>query len=127
MPRILIVDDDPMQRALISKALAGGGHESLFAADGRAALELCQHTSVDLVVTDMVMPELDGLELLKALMEDHPKIPIIAISGTSAEKLNKSARFGAHAILVKPLNPEDLLREIERALEGEGTGSDDQI
>jgi CheY-like chemotaxis protein len=67
MPRILIVDDDPMQRALISDTLEDAGHETIFAADGRAALETYRDTVVDLVVTDMVMPGLDGLELLKAL------------------------------------------------------------
>jgi two-component system response regulator AtoC len=127
MPKILIVDDDPMQRALISDALTGGGHEPLFAKDGREALEVCRDNPVDLVVTDMVMPELDGLELLKALVDAHPEIPVIAVSGTSADKLNRSARFGAHAILIKPLDPKELLREIEGALEGQGAESDHEL
>jgi CheY-like chemotaxis protein len=119
MPRILIVDDDPMQRALISDTLMGAGHETIIASDGRAALETYRDTVVDLVVTDMVMPGLDGLELLKALKEEDPEIPIIAVSGISADKLNKSARFGAQAILIKPLDPEELIREVETALSGE--------
>jgi len=127
MPRILIVDDDPMHRALISDALTGAGHESLFASDGQEAIEVCRDTHVDLVVTDMVMPELDGLELLKALGEAYPELPIIAVSGISAAKLNLSARFGAHAILIKPVDPEELLREVESALEGQGDGSDDDV
>jgi two-component system NtrC family response regulator len=125
MPKILIVDDDPMQRALISNAVTGAGHEALFASDGQEALEVCRDTQVDLVVTDMVMPELDGLELLKALMEAYPEIPVIAVSGTSAAKLNLSARFGAHAILIKPIDSEELLREVEKALRGEDAELED--
>ena len=127
MPRILIVDDDPMQRALISDALTGAGYESLFAADGQAALQVCRDTPIDLVITDMVMPELNGLELLKALMEEYPELPVIAFSGTSANKLNLSARFGARAILIKPVDPEELLKEVESALEGQGAESDDEV
>jgi CheY-like chemotaxis protein len=118
MAKILVVDDDQGHRTLISRVLIGAGYETLLAEDGREALDLMRGTPLDLVITDMVMPELDGLELVAALQGEFPKVPIIAVSGTSAAKLNKSARLGAHAILVKPVDPTELLEEVERALGG---------
>lgn len=116
MARILIVDDDLTHRALAFQVLVGAGHEVFVAADGKSALDLFRKTPVDLVVTDMVMPRMDGLQLLKALKEEDPDLPVIAVSGVSAEKLNKSARFGAEAILVKPVDPGEFLRQVEMAL-----------
>ena len=126
MAMILIVDDDEMDRALLAEVLQKAGHEPLFAPDGKAALEIWRSSKVDLVVTDIVMPELDGLELLKSLKVEDPKARVIAVSGVSAEKLNKAARSGAYAILTKPVNPHELLGEISSALQeieaGEDTG-----
>ena len=126
MARILIVDDDEMDRALLAEVLQKAGHEPLFAPDGKVALGIWRNSKVDLVVTDIVMPELDGLELLKSLKVEDPKARVIAVSGVSAEKLNKAARSGAFAILTKPVNPHELLGEISSALQeieaGEDTG-----
>ena len=118
MAKILVVDDDQTHQALISQVLTGGGYEAHVTSDGREALELMRRTPMDLVVTDMVMPGLDGPELLTALRDEFPGVPIIAVSGISAAKLNKSARLGAYAILIKPVDPKELLEEIEAALRG---------
>ena len=117
MARILIVDDEEMDRVLLADILRRAGHETLFAANGRAALRLCRKSDIDLVVTDIVMPELNGLELLESLLEADPWVRVIAISGITAKKLNQAARSGAKAILTKPVDPEELLREISRALD----------
>jgi CheY-like chemotaxis protein len=117
MARILIVDDEEMDRVLLAEVLRRAGHESLFASDGQAALKIWRDSKVDLVVTDIVMPGLNGLELLQTLKVEDPAALVIAISGTSAEKLNKAARLGALAILTKPVDPEELLDEVSRALD----------
>ncbi len=116
MARILIVDDEEMDRVVLASMLQDAGHESLFAADGHAALKIWRSTAVDLVVTDIVMPELSGLELLETLKREDPAVRVIAVSGISAKSLNKAARSGALAILTKPVDPKELLTEISRAL-----------
>ena len=124
MARILIVDDEEMDRVLLSQILQQAGHEALFAPNGEAALRIWNKSPVDLVVTDIVMPGLDGLGLLEALKEEDPWIRVIAISGVTAKKLNEAARAGALAILTKPVDPEELLKEIHRALEETGSWRD---
>lgn len=118
MARILIVDDEEMDRVLLADVLTAAGHEPLFASDGRSALKTWRALSIDLVVTDMVMPELDGLGLLEAMLAEDPNVRVIAISGITAKNLNKAGLLGAHAILTKPVNPAELLEEIKRAMEG---------
>jgi len=120
MARILIVDDEEMDRVLLAEILRQAGHEPLFASNGQAALRLWRKSAIDLVVTDIVMPELNGLELLKSLREEDPWVRVIAISGITAKKLNQAARAGALAILTKPVDPDELLLEISRALAGTG-------
>jgi len=118
MARILIVDDEEMDRILIAEVLRTAGHDPVFAPDGLQALQVFRNSSVDLVVTDIVMPELDGLTLLENLMEEESSAPVIAMSGVTAKDLNAAARKGAYAVLTKPVDPEELLKEISRALAG---------
>lgn len=124
MAKILIVDDEEMDRVLLSGILHQAGHEPLFAPNGQVALNIWKKTKVDLVVTDIVMPELNGLDLLEKMKEEDPWVRVIAISGVTAKKLNEAARSGALAILTKPVNPEELLREIEKALKERGSWTD---
>jgi len=124
MARILIVDDEEMDRVLLAEFLQRAGHDPLFAPNGEAALRIWKKGKVDLVVTDIVMPGLNGLELLEALKEEDPWVRVIAISGISAKKLNEAARSGALAILTKPIDPEELAREIDKALTGTGSWMD---
>ena len=124
MAKILIVDDEEMDRVLIAEVLQQAGHEPLFAPNGEAALRIWKKAKVDLVVTDIVMPELNGLELLESLKEEDPWVRVIAISGITAKKLNEAARSGALAILTKPVDPEELVREITKALNETGSWMD---
>ena len=124
MARILIVDDEEMDRVLLAEFLQQAGHEPLFAPNGNAALRIWKKGQVDLVVTDIVMPGLDGLGLLEALREEDPWVRVIAISGITAKKLNDAARSGAVAILTKPIDPGELVREIDKALSERGSWRD---
>lgn len=116
-----------MDRILLSEVLHQAGHEPLFAPNGNAALRIWQKGGVDLVVTDIVMPGLDGLGLLEALREEDPWVQVIAISGITAKKLNEASRSGAFAILTKPVDPKELLKEIENALEGRSSWEDMEL
>jgi CheY-like chemotaxis protein len=124
MAKILIVDDEEMDRILLAEVLQQAGHEPLYAPNGEAALRIWRKTKVDLVVTDIVMPELSGLELLENLKEEDPWVRVIAISGITAKQLNEAARSGAKAILTKPVDPEELVREITKALNETGSWTD---
>ena len=117
MATILIVDDSEMDRVLEHSILERAGHTLLFAADGKGALECCHQSDVDLVVTDLAMPELNGLRLIKELREEGLDLPIIAISGVAADQLDLALDYGANFALVKPIGVDELLKVVAKALE----------
>jgi CheY-like chemotaxis protein len=117
MAKILIVDDEEMDRVLLSQVLQSGGHEPLFAPNASVALRIWARNPADLVVTDIVMPEVNGIQLIEALREEDPWIRIIAISGADPSILELAGESGARATLTKPVDPRKLLEEIDKALE----------
>jgi two-component system chemotaxis response regulator CheY len=117
--RVLIVDDSRSMRQLVRSALEAGGHEVHEGEHGRAALAVLQHQQVDLVVTDVNMPEMDGLELTRAIrqLEAHRFLPILILTTESGESIkNRGREAGATGWLVKPFNPEQLRLVVERVL-----------
>jgi CheY-like chemotaxis protein len=122
LARILIVDDEQMERLQLAAILEGAGHELLFAKDGRGALESFNHgvyyyAPIDLVITDIAMPRLNGLQLIREIRKRGYRVPIIAVSGVSAEQLDLAEDFGADSILYKPLDPEKLAAAVEQELD----------
>jgi CheY-like chemotaxis protein len=103
-PVILVVDDDPLERELFKKRLEGAGYVVVEARSGSQALDVIVNTRLDLIVLDLSMPEMDGLELLRALRH-VPKPRIVAVTGLSpilSEKILESARLlGATATMDK--------------------------
>ena len=93
MANILIVDDDEMDRLLERRFLEDAGHTPFFASDGESELRVYQANDIDVVVTDMRMPNVDGQELIQRLLEIDPKAAIIAVSGTATE-LDKAEGVG---------------------------------
>ncbi|MBC8183598.1 response regulator [candidate division KSB1 bacterium] len=87
---VLIVDDDPLIRKLLDKVLEKGGHNVTSAVDGEQALELFKQNKIELVITDVFMPKIDGIQLVKNLMEENPWVPIIVISGADKKAMIKS-------------------------------------
>lgn len=121
MKRILLVDDVAAVRLSIRAALEAVGYQVLEAADGKEALDLLSNESVDLIVTDLWMPNLDGVELLKRLRAANVAIKVIAISGGGVRKpIDVSAAlaqtWGADAVLYKPFDNDDLVNEVGRLL-----------
>lgn len=116
MASILIVDDEEMDRVMIRSLLEAAGPHLSFAADGKAAYDLCRDTDVDLLITDLAMPELNGLRLIKELRDEHFDMPIIAISGWAADQLDLAENYGANFTLFKPLDGEKLLEAVRRGL-----------
>jgi CheY-like chemotaxis protein len=116
MAHILIVDDDEMDRTLVRGLLAQEGHDTHVASDGDEALALCRGTPVDLVITDLQMPKVHGLELISMLRDLSPRPAIIAISGTGESQLDVASAVGADATLSKPISHDELLDTVRRAL-----------
>ncbi|MCU1237338.1 MAG: multi-sensor hybrid histidine kinase [Candidatus Solibacter sp.] len=112
---ILVIDDDAKVRGLLQLVLSGAGYRVLVAADGKAGMEALESQAVDLVITDLVMPEQEGLETVTLLHAQRPKLPVIAISGAFGGSFLKAAGLlGASATLAKPIAPDELLRTVER-------------
>ena len=110
MPRILVVDDSAAIRELLRFVLEGEGYEVIEAADGAEGLQRYQAAPTDLVITDLKMPGMDGLELLQALQLVAPTPVLIAISGDQAA-LTQARRLTQHTF-VKPLPLEQVLAAV---------------
>jgi CheY-like chemotaxis protein len=119
--RILVADDDPILREIATEHLSRAGYAVTLAEDGRKALRAAQAGAFDVILTDMVMPNLDGVELLQALRVALPATPVLAMSagfhGCDAGILLQAARsIGAVAVLRKPLDRQALLDAVGAAL-----------
>jgi len=113
MPAILVVDDDEMVRDAIASALKRSGYSVLEAADGREAAARFKLEPVDLVITDILMPERDGLETIQSLSRGADSVPIIAMTGLSSRSslyLEMARTFGAVRVLEKPFELSELIR-----------------
>ncbi len=122
MARILIIDDDAIVRRVLRDWLEPAGHEVVEAEDGNVGLRLYKNDPSDLVITDIVMPDKEGIETIRELRRDFPDAKIIAVSG-GGEMLPGSAcldlaeGLGVQRALAKPLDLRDLLNTIRELLE----------
>ncbi len=120
MAHILVIDDDPVLRRVITLALEGAGHSVLRCENGRKAIEHLAHGPADLLVTDVIMPEMDGVETVRAARRLRPELPILAISGGGsgdpADYLGIARVFGATAVLAKPFRPAELVELVAKLL-----------
>jgi DNA-binding response OmpR family regulator len=123
MPKnILVVDDEPHVARTIQMALRGNGYEAEIALDGREALLALDHACPDLIVLDIMMPTMDGFEVMQTLKsgEDTRDIPVIMLTAKTAEEDMARGLFsGADCYLTKPFDPAELLTFVERIL-GDG-------
>jgi CheY-like chemotaxis protein len=121
MAHILLIDDDEQFRAMLTQMLSADAHQVTVAGDGDEGLRLALEVKPDLIITDILMPNKDGIETIAALTHAGSAVPIIAISGgqrvRSAEfNLELAALLGVKATLAKPFARADLRRIIEQAL-----------
>ena len=115
MAIVLIVDDEEAERLILGNIAHGMGHEVHFASDGAEALEVYKGRKIDVVVTDLQMPNVDGLELIVTLRHLFPGAEIIAVSGKGPELLASARSEGVLVALSKPVDPHELLRAIAEA------------
>ena len=117
--RILVVDDDAAVRDSIAMVLDGMGFQVDQADQGASGLRLLRANEPDLVITDILMPQKEGIEMIREIRGVLPQTPIIAISGGAdpgADYLKMAQSFGASAILAKPFDPTVLLDLVNRLL-----------
>src|SRR5881628_2883779 len=115
---LLVDDDDPGLRESLERTLTREGYRVLLASDGRAALERLQDGAIDLIVTDLKMPGLTGLELLRAAKAIAPDVDVILLTAFgTVEEAVKAMKDGAYDFLTKPFRREQLLKLIDKALE----------
>ena len=119
---ILIVDDSMMMRTMVRGALEADHHHVVEAPDGRAALRTLEAARPDLVITDVNMPEMDGLSLVRALREQgrHRFTPILVLTTEGSDAMKQRGReAGATGWLVKPFNPDQLRQVVRRVMKSD--------
>lgn len=121
MANILVIDDDPMAREFIAEALSQTGHHIATASNGRQGLALFGATPFDLVITDIIMPDVEGIETIMQLKREKPGVRIIAISGggkiSAYSHLSLAEKFGVKKTLAKPFGKADLFSAVNEVLE----------
>ncbi|MDR0476432.1 MAG: sigma-54 dependent transcriptional regulator [Desulfobulbaceae bacterium] len=116
MHTILLVDDEPNYLIVLSELLTEAGHEVFTAASGEEALALARSSDLDVVITDMQMPGMDGMALLEAIKEINSNLPVIIITAfAEVEKAVKAMQAGAFSYLAKPFANDELLVNIDKA------------
>lgn len=118
MASILIIDDEPQIRSLFEKILEPAGFDVLLARNGREGLERFRQTPTDLVITDLFMPEHDGLEVIMTFHHESPTVPIFAFTGKveGHDYLRMAKYLGAQRIFAKPFPATEFLRAVQQLL-----------
>ena len=117
MPQILIIDDDELTRAAVRAMLEPVGYNIIEAADGETGLNLYREQQPDLIIMDIIMPEKEGLEVIRELKRDFPDIKIIAISGSGVNYLFMAEEFGALRTFLKPVHRAELVEVVKDLLD----------
>ncbi|HZD24740.1 MAG TPA: response regulator [Alphaproteobacteria bacterium] len=116
MAKILLAEDDDSMRHFLARALERAGHEVIGVAQGDEALPVLAEGRFDLLLADIVMPEMDGIELARRAVAIDPRIRIIFITGFAAVALQQQTTQPGTKVLSKPFHLRDLVDEIDRAL-----------
>ena len=124
MARILIVDDEEADLLFLQSVLAHAGHATVFAQNGEEAIKRFREGGIEVVVTDLHMPEVHGFELISVLREMLDPPAVIAVSGTGPFQLHMAEALGARETLQKPVDPKLLLDAVDRALKSQAGRSE---
>lgn len=120
MALILVIEDVDEVRSVLRRMLEAEGHEVVEAADGGTGIEQYRKKAADLVITDIIMPDKEGLETIRELRRDFPKVKIIAVSGGGRigphDYLDLAERFGAQRTIKKPFDQKELIEAVNEVL-----------
>jgi putative two-component system response regulator len=115
--RLLVIDDEPLIRELMIEILADAGHDVVGAETATAALELLRETDFELVISDIMMPGLSGLELLETLREIRPSLPVVLVTGAGTyQQLRDALTRGAGGLVLKPFTHGELIAAVDETL-----------
>jgi two-component system chemotaxis response regulator CheY len=121
--RVLLIDDELMVRKIVRKMLERAGHEVVDVENGRMGLDRLERAPFDLIVTDIIMPDVEGIEVLMTVRERHPSIAVVAMSGGgrmgNVDFLEVARKLGAAATLEKPFTQDALLKAIDQSHGGQ--------
>jgi CheY-like chemotaxis protein len=131
MANILIIDDEKDVRNVLKEVLERAGYDAIVAANAREGLEKLESKGADLIITDVIMPGIDGVAAVKQIREDHPDVPIIVISGggnvapmeyepgaiSTSAYLASATNAGANRTLTKPFERQELLDAVRALLD----------
>lgn len=116
MSRILVVDDEAAFRGTLREVLEDAGHEVVEASDGAQGLRMAGEMAPDLIITDIVMPGMEGMETIGEIRRRHPRVKLIAMSGGGSvggsNYLDIALRLGAHRVLSKPFAMAELIDSV---------------
>lgn len=119
MAKILVIDDEEQQRELLKKILNRGGHEVITAVNGRDGIERFSQILPALVITDIFMPDKNGIDVITELLSINKDLAIIAVSGTDMRQLDaldEAILLGVKGVLEKPFTHKQLFQIVEQAL-----------
>ena len=115
--QVLIVDDEPNLRKILSAQLSRDGYDVLTAEDGEQGLALLRDHHIDLVVTDLKMPKVDGMTLLKKALEEEPELPVVLITAHgSIDTAVEALKSGAFDFVTKPFDKDEVRQIVTKAL-----------
>lgn len=116
MAHVLVVDDDVQLGTMLQKMLIRAGYEVTYAVNGHIAMKIIRTRPTNVVITDIVMPDKDGLETIQEIKRDFPEVKIIAISGGGRigpkDYLSMAVKFGAQFAFVKPIERDTLMNAL---------------
>lgn len=122
MAKILVIDDEELARYTVVTILRSAGHEVSEAENGDWGLRQLRSQPADLVITDIIMPEKEGIGTILELKQRHPHVKIVAMSGggrtVNLDYLGKAQKLGAHAAIAKPFTKDELLTVVAACLDG---------
>lgn len=118
MSRILIAEDDQAVREFVSRALRHDGHDVMAVSDGQQALDMLEREKFDMVLADIVMPQLDGIALALKVSKDYPDLPILLMTGYAAER-QRAHNLDAliHDVITKPFTLKEICVAVNVALD----------
>ena len=119
MARILVIEDDDGVRGLLLQILEGAGYEVVGTTEGEEGIRAYRREPADLVITDIMMPEKDGVEIIRELRRDYPDVRIIAITGFRGRfnRLPAAEYLGAQRTFLKPFSTQEMLEAVREVLD----------
>lgn len=118
-PLILVVENDPGNRVLAERILALAGYAALTATNGLEALQILEREPIDLILTDLSMPVMDGFSVIRILRQrpEFARVPIVALTAHAmGSERQQALQIGCTAIVIKPYRPQELIRLVQRLL-----------